>query len=350
MRALVTGATGFVGSALCRRLKANGHEVTAFVRSPGKLAERGIAVDHMVEGEITDRKAVEQAVRGAEVVFGVAATFREPQLSDERYRAVNVGGTRNLLEAARRHGARRVVHCSTVGIHGNVSGPPIDEEAPLRPDGIYEATKAEADQLARRYAQEHGLDVVVLRPTPIYGPGDTRLLKLFKLAGKRRLLMLGKGSARYHLVHVDDLAQAFLLAASRQGIAGQAFIVGGDEKPTLLELIHELGVALGVNQQQVFRLPALPVRLLAHGCELVARPLGISPPIYRRRVDFFTNNRDYDISKARRMLAFRPRVALRDGIRETAAWYERQGLLRRSPEARAAAAAWFGFLAGLPIA
>jgi nucleoside-diphosphate-sugar epimerase len=118
MRALVTGATGLVGFALCRRLDS--HEVTAFVRSPGKRAERRIAVDHIVEGEITDRKAVEQAVRGAEVVFGIAATFHEPQLTDESCRAVNVGGTRNLIEAARQHGVRRVVHCSTVGIHGLV--------------------------------------------------------------------------------------------------------------------------------------------------------------------------------------------------------------------------------------
>ena len=115
---------------------------------------------------------------GIDTVYAIAGTFREPNLTDERYREVNVGAVRLMMEAARRHGVRRVVHCSTVGIHGNVVGPGQRGDA-VPPDGIYEVTKAEGDQLALSYAGD-GVEIVVVRPAPVYGPGDTRLVKLYQ--------------------------------------------------------------------------------------------------------------------------------------------------------------------------
>lgn len=327
MKALVTGATGFVGGALARRLLRNGHEVRAFIRRPELLQANGLATAEVVRGDITDPEALDQAMPDIDVVFGIAGTFREPDLSDKRYREINVTAVRHLIEAAAKHGARRVVHCSTVGIHGNVEGPPLDETAPLRPDGIYEETKAEGDELARRLGREHGVEVVVIRPTPIYGPGDTRLLKLFKMASKKRMVMLGDGEAGYHLVHIDDLVEAFVLAAEAEGVAGEAFIVGGPERPTLNEVVATIAEVLGRDDQQVVRLPAAPVRLLSHACEIACRPIGVSPPLYRRRIDFFINNRSYDTTKAKKRLGFAPKVTMRDGLKSTAEWYRKQGLL-----------------------
>lgn len=328
MRALVTGASGFIGSSVCRKLKAEGHEVRAFVRSRQKLGDLEKELDDVAIGDITKPETLSAATAGCDVVFSIAGTFREPSLSDERYREINVGGTRNVLEAAKNNGVRRVVHCSTVGIHGNVTGPAIDETAPLVPDGIYEETKAEGDRLARDFAREHGLEVVVLRPSPVYGPGDTRLLKLFKLASKRRVILLGDGSAHYHLVYIDDLAQAFHLAATRPVAPGEAFLVGGAESPRLIDLIRELGDTMQVLGQKVVHLPAGPVRQLAHLCEIVCRPMKIDPPIYRRRIDFFINNRNYRIDKAKRLLGYAPAIGVRKGIARTAHWYQQQGLLQ----------------------
>ena len=330
MKVLVTGATGFVGSALVRRLLEAGHDVRAFVRTPSKLEALGLEVRDVVQGDITDAAALERAMPGVEVVFAIAGTFREPNLTDDAYRAINVEAVRHIVEAAARHGVRRVVHCSTVGIHGNVEGEPFTEAAPLRPDGIYEETKAEGDTLALDLGRKLGIEVVVIRPTPIYGPGDTRLLKLFKMASKKRMVMLGNGDAGYHLVHIDDLASAFLQAATAEGVAGEAFIVGGAERPSLNEVVATIAGVLGQDEQRVVHLPAGPVRLLAHACEIACRPVGLSPPLYRRRVDFFINDRRYDTTKARERLGFAPRVTMRDGLAGTARWYRAQGMLPKS--------------------
>jgi len=327
MKVLVTGATGFVGAAVTRRLLQAGHDVRVLVRDPAKLAAVGLDVDDVVQGDITDRAAMDRALAGVDAALGIAGTFREPNLSDERYREINVEAVRILLELAKQHELKRVVHCSTVGIHGNVKGPAATEASPIVPDGIYEVTKAEGDRLARELGRELGLEVVVLRPTPIYGPGDTRLLKLFKMASKSRLIMLGDGKAGYHLVHIDDLADAFLLALDGAGVPGEAYIIGGPEQPSLNELIGTLASILGQDDQKTIRLPAGPVRLLGHACEIVCRPFGIDPPIYRRRVDFFINNRRYDIAKARTELGYRPQVTMRRGLEQTAAWYREQGML-----------------------
>lgn len=326
MTVLVTGATGFIGEALTRRLLAEGQTVRVLARQPDKVARAGLAVQEIHQGDITDAAAIDRAVAGTELVYAIAGTFREPSLSDERYREVNVGAVRGIMEAARRHGVRRVVHCSTVGIHGNVVGAPASEATPLRPDGIYEVSKAEGDQLALSYAGQ-GLETVVIRPAPVYGPGDTRLVKLFKLAGRDRVLLLGSGKPHYHMIYIDDLVEAFRLAGSKEGVSGQAFIIGGAEVPTLEEVVRRIGRITGHPQQQIVKLPAGPLLLAGDVCERLCRPFGINPPIYRRRIEFFVNNRAYDTTKATTRLGFKPQVSLDEGLTRTAAWYREQGLI-----------------------
>lgn len=327
MTVLVTGASGFIGQALTRKLCARRDPVRVLVRSRARFEQLAIDGVEVVEGDLTEPAAVDRAMAGIDLAFSIAGTFREPNLSDARYREINVDGVRNILEAARRHGVRRVVHCSTVGIHGDVKGAPASEAAPLVPDGIYEVTKAEGDQLALRFGRDNDLDVVVIRPAPVYGPGDTRLLKLFKMASKRRVVLLGPGTAHYHLVHVDDLVDGFVLAGETEGIAGEAFIIAGPERPDLNQLIRTLARVLGNPDPGIVRLPAQPVRLLGHACEVVCRPFGIAPPLYRRRVDFFINNRAYDIGKARARLGYVPKIGVEQGLEQTAAWYRAQKLL-----------------------
>jgi dihydroflavonol-4-reductase len=323
---LVTGATGFVGQALTRRLLETGEEVRVLVRQPDKVTRSGLAVGEVHQGDITDPAAVDRAVAGTDLVYAIAGTFREPSLSDERYREVNVGAVRSLLDAAKRHGVRRVVHCSTVGIHGSVAGAPANEDTPVRPDGIYEITKAEGDRLALGFAR-NGLDIVVVRPAPVYGPGDTRLVKLFKLAGRDRVVLLGTGKPHYHMVYIDDLVEGFRLAGATAGISGEAFIVAGAERPTLEELVRRIGRITGHPRQRIVKLPAGPMLGLGSLFERVCRPLGIDPPIYRRRIEFFVNNRSYDTAKAAARLGFTPKVSLDDGLARTASWYREQGLI-----------------------
>lgn len=328
MTILVTGATGFIGSSLCRRLLRDGVAVRALVRDRAKLDKIGLGGVAAVEGSITDPDAVSRAVEGAKLVFHVAGTFRDAGLSDDDYRAINVGGVRNLIDASRRQGVERLIHTSTCGIHGTAHGSPLSESDPIRPEGIYEQTKAEGDELALAEAKVSGSpEIVVLRPTPVYGPGDTRLLKLFKIAGQTNPVILGDGTPRYHLVYIDDLVDSFILAAKSPDMRGQAFLIGGPEMPKLEELIRTIGNVLGRTQRRIVKLPAAPVRMLAHACELTFPRLGATPPIYRRRVDFFTNDRAFDISKARRLMGYRPKIGSLDGLRRTASWYQQEALL-----------------------
>src|SRR5690606_1153452 len=148
MRVLVTGSTGFIGSALTRKLQETASTIRVLVRDPDRFSRAGLEVDDVVEGDITDPAAVEAAVKGVDVVYAIAGTFREPNLTDERYRAINVNAVSHMLSAASRQGVKRVVHCSTCGIHGSISGPPADENYPIRPNGIYEVTKAAGEALA----------------------------------------------------------------------------------------------------------------------------------------------------------------------------------------------------------
>jgi dihydroflavonol-4-reductase len=326
MKVLVTGATGFIGQALTKKLVEAGYDVRTLVRDRRKASVLNGVAD-VVVGDVTDPDAVGRAVRGVEVVFAVAGAFREPQLSDERHREVNVDAVGHLMAAGKRHGVRRVVHCSTVGIHGPVNGSPLSERSPVVPIGIYEETKAAGEALALKHGLNGGPPVSVVRPTQVYGPGDTRLLKLFKLANKRRVVLVGPGTAGYHLLYIDDLVDAFMLAAKVDSALGEAFIIGGPERPTLNDIIKTLGAILDHQDQQVIRLPIKPAELLAEGCERVCQPFGIAPPIYKRRIEFFTQNKSYEIAKARRVLGFEPKVRMSEGLRRTAEWYRERGLL-----------------------
>lgn len=327
-KTLITGASGFIGQALTRRLMEAGADLRLLVRDPQRLAPGISGAADVVEGDITDPQSLHRAMQDVDVVFSIAGTFREPSLPDRRYREVNVDAVRYIITAARKNGVRRVVHCSSCGIHGDVpAGHLASEDDPLRPDGIYEITKAEGDRVARELGRELGVQVAVIRPTPVYGPGDTRLLKLFKLVKSSPTVLLGPGTAHYHLVYVDDVVQAALLAAEHPEASGEAFLVGGAEIPSLNEMIATIAGLLGRTGRAVVRIPAKPVWLLGWMCEAICRPLGLVPPIYRRRVEFFTNNRAFDIGKARAVLGYEPKVPMRDGLTETLAWYQAEGLL-----------------------
>jgi nucleoside-diphosphate-sugar epimerase len=215
---------------------------------------------------------------------------------------------------------RRVVHCSTVGVHGDVEHPPADEEAPLRPGDIYQATKLEGEEVARSAGQRLNVEVTIVRPTGIYGPGDRRLLKLFRGVARRRLPMLGKGEIFYHLTYIDDLVEGFRLCGEHPAAANRTYILAGPEVTTLKELTALIAQAAGVVPPRL-HLPVWPFWIAGAACEAVCVPFGIEPPLYRRRVDFYTKSRSFDISRARREIGYAPRVALQEGISRTLAWY-----------------------------
>lgn len=323
---LVTGATGFTGGHLCNRLRERGYHVRGLARSVLKAdALRAQGIEPVI-GDVRDANSLINAATGCDTVYHIAAAYRQEGIPDREFREVNVDGTRNMLEAATGQDVRRFVHCSTVGVHGHVSNPPVNETAPFNPGDIYQETKLEGELLARNYFQEHEMEGVVFRPVGIYGPGDTRFLKLFRHIKSGRFRMIGSGEVRYHLTYIDDLIDGIILCGTRREAAGNVYILGGEGNMTLNELV---ALIAGVLDVPVARrhIPVWPVYTAAALCEKICRPLRIEPPLYRRRMDFFTKDRAFDISKAKRELGYAPRIKPQEGLKITAEWYRQKGLL-----------------------
>ena len=279
-----------------------------------------------VLGSLDDRGSLHRAVKDIDVVYHIAAVYRQAGIPKSTYRAVNATAVGALVEAAADAGATRVVHCSTVGVHGDIEHPPANEDAPLRPGDVYQDTKVEGEQIARDAAHRTGLAVTIARPSGIYGPGDRRLLKLFKGVARRRFVVLGSGDIFYHLTYIDDLVEGFRLCGEVPAAANRTYILAGGEVTTLNELIDRIAHEAHVAPPSL-KLPVWPFWLAGAACEAVCVPLGIEPPLYRRRVDFFTKSRAFDISRARAELGFAPQVGLSAGIQKTLAWYREHGWL-----------------------
>jgi nucleoside-diphosphate-sugar epimerase len=354
VRVLVTGAGGFTGGHLARALVAAGHSVRVLVRDhgpdqrvgrgddgPPKRGDRnsgteaeappredsaaGHADRETVVGDLRDQSAVARAVEGVDVVYNIAALYRQAGLPTATYRAVNATAVGQLVEQAARAGVRRVVHCSTVGVHGDVEHPPANEEAPLRPGDVYQQTKVEGEEEAREAARRFSIEVTIARPSGIYGPGDRRLLKLFRQT-VRRFPILGRGEIYYHLTYIDDLVDGFRLCGEHPGAANRTYILAGGEVTTLNELTATIAQVAGVAPQRL-HLPVWPFWLAGAACEAACAPFGIEPPIYRRRVDFFTKSRAFDISRARTEIGYAPKIGVREGITRTLYWYREHGWL-----------------------
>jgi dihydroflavonol-4-reductase len=324
VKVALTGATGYTGGRLLEALAARGDAVSALARrSSTRPAAPSV---RWVEGDLSDRRTLQGLVQGAEAVLHVAAVYRTAGHPDAYYRDVNVGGTERLLEEAARAGVRRFVHTSTVGVHGDVRRPPADEDAPFAPGDVYQATKAEAEVLARDRGRALGVEVAVVRPGAIYGPGETRLLKVFRAIARGRYAIVGSGRPFYHLVYIDDLVAGFLLALDRPEAAGQAFIVAGPRYVSQAELAATIARHTGGRVLPV-HIPAAPVQFAGDLCEALCVPFGLEPPLHRRRVDFWTKSRAFSIEKARRLLGYAPKVDVEDGVAKTAAWYREAGWL-----------------------
>ncbi len=322
---LVTGATGFTGSALCRRLIRGGHKVVAFVRPTSKTSElQKLGVKCKVV-DICNRQEVLAQFQDITKVYHIAAAYRAEHSTTEEFQQVNVEATRNLLEASKTGGIERFIHCSTVGVQGEIHAPPADEEYRFQPGDHYQESKLQGELLARDYFAG-GLPGTVFRPVGIYGPGDTRFLKLFKSLDKGVFLMIGSGKVLYHMTYIDDLIDGIILCGNHPQALGEVFTLGGDGYTTLGELVNAIAEVLGRPYPKL-RIPYAPVYLASVVCDKICKLIGVSPPLYPRRVEFFSKDRAFSIEKAKRLLGYSPRFDLIQGLSTTALWYRDNGFL-----------------------
>ncbi|HET8594071.1 MAG TPA: SDR family NAD(P)-dependent oxidoreductase [Intrasporangium sp.] len=316
MRYAVTGATGFVGGELARQLAAEGHEVVALVRSPTKASALTAGGVDLVPGDLDDTAALDQMLEGADGLFHVAGWYKLGERDSSPGQRVNVEGTRNVLEAARRAGTAKVVHTSTLAVNSDTKGRVVDETYRHRGPHLseYDRTKAEAHALAEDYAAQ-GVPVVIVMPGGIYGPGDTSqvgaLLEQL-VAGRRPMAPRGGGELTW--AHVSDVARGHILAMER-GVPGESYMICGD-RATLAELL-QLAARLAGAKGPVL-MPAGAIRAAEKVMAQVSRVAPV-PPLYhpeslRSALASYLGTRQ----KAERDLGWRPRP-LDEGLAETVA-------------------------------
>ncbi len=325
---LVTGATGFTGIVLTRKLVEAGLKVSALARKSSDLTPLEDLDIQWFRGDVFDKETIQKCVAGQEYVFHVAAAFRDAKSSEKDYWNVHVKSTQLIVnEVLKNPDFKRYIHISTIGVHGHIADPPATEEYRFAPGDGYQRTKLEAEHWLNDFATKNELSYTIVRPAAIYGPGDRRLVKLFKMALKAYFPLLGKGKCMYHLVHVDDLTNTFIIAATHPDAQGQTFISGAEEPIAISDIAKIVAEHFG-RTSRVLRLPIWPFFLAGDICEAICKPLNIEPPIYRRRVAFYSKDRNFDISKMRNVLGYSPLHSNKDGIIETADWYVEKGWLQ----------------------
>jgi nucleoside-diphosphate-sugar epimerase len=326
MTVLVTGATGFLGASLVRRLLSAGAPVRVLARSAtkaGPLKDQGAEV---VLGDITDRDAVAAGVANVHVVYHLAGRLLAPGVPAAEYQRTHVEGTKLLLDCCRSEPTlERFVHCSTTGVLGVTGNRPADETAPFRPTNVYESTKAEAE-LAVRDAWRDGFPAVIARPGLVYGPGDLHLLGFFRSVVRRQFRPIGRRPVWLHPIYIDDMVDGLVRCAQGAGATGECFHLAGRDPVPLAELAQAIARAGGT------RVPAGHIPLpAAHAAAALGDRLPAnlkrSAPLTRSRLEFLTHSRVYDVTKAHRVLGFAAATDLPTGTELSMAWYREKGYL-----------------------
>ncbi|MEM9911079.1 MAG: NAD(P)-dependent oxidoreductase [Pseudomonadota bacterium] len=328
MTVLVTGGTGFIGGRLAQRCLKQGMKVRVFAQVNTEAQsdmkdQLDAAGADICLGSITDDDARLGLCDGVEVVYHLAAAQHEANVPDEHFWRVNTDGTKALLDEAVAAGVQRFVFASTIGVYGE-GGTNLDERSVTNPTSAYGASKLAAEGHVLGAASE--IHSTVIRVSETYGPGDRRLLKLFRAIGKERFRMVGAGSNLHHMIFVDDLIDAFLLASGTEHARGEVFAIAGSRPVTTLELAEAIANSLGKGLSSR-HIPIAAIGAVAATLETLLRPLGIQPPVHRRSVDFFTKTYAFSTERASALLGFEPVTDLQSGVEATRDWYRQNHLL-----------------------
>jgi dihydroflavonol-4-reductase len=329
---LVTGAAGFVGPYLIRRLLSSGQGCRCIVRSRGKAKESLVSQEagpvEIVEADITKPETLYGMCDGIDTVIHMATLghMSHHKVPSEMFDKVNVDGSVNVAKEALRARVPRFIHCSSVAAMGICEDVPATEESFCKPHHPYGLSKLRADQEIQRLVNEAGLPAVIVRFSMVYGPGDHRdVLRLVRLAKKGLIPRIGKRTKLTPLIHVEDAVKGLLLAAER-GRTGEVYLITNEASEPFDHLVGIIREALGSRVFSVY-IPEWAALLAASLIEKAFLALGKSPPVTRKNIESTLADRVFSVEKAKRELGFEPATDVEMGLKETVSWYIRNGWL-----------------------
>lgn len=316
MKVLVTGATGFIGKLLVRRLVVMKRTVKALVRGTSAAAELESPAIEIIRGDMRSRADVERAIDGCELVFHLAVA-RES-------REAILAGAANIAHAAAQAGVARIVFTSGTGVYRRIRHGLVDEDTPIRPDPGYHAFQAEAERIFLDAWSRSGLPVMIARVTSL-GPGDPRWRGVFTSIAAGRFRMIGPGKNHYQPIDVSDVVEGLIRCGTVPDIDGRTYIIAGNQPHRLHEIIRAIETEVGVTTSKS-AIPIAALRAYRVLNNLVVACTGRKLPLHDR-ASFFLYDRSFDVSRARAELGFSPRVTLEETVRRAADSYRAQGYL-----------------------
>jgi len=322
MRAFITGASGFIGKHLARHLLQRGWQVRALIHNQKIIGLDGLET---IEGHIRNLTLLKEALIGTDVLFHLASALGASQIGRRDFYAVNVEGTRTVLEAARELGIRKAIHFSSAGALGHVQpGEIAGEDYPPDPRDIYDKSKLAGEQVAQEFARR-GMDVVIIRPGWVYGPEDRRTLKLIRAIARGKYVLVSKGKTLQTPVFIQDLIQGTMLCTEK-GRSGEIYHLAGPEVLTVRIIVETIASAAEKKIPR-FTIPLFPVRCAAW---LMGKTFSLfkkEAPLNPSRLSFFVHPKPLSSQKAVGELGYSPKTNFQKGMFQTVAWYKEAGWL-----------------------
>ncbi len=331
MKVMVLGGTGFIGSHLVKRLANNGFDVVVPVRKESNRESLSTGSVQVVEADLLRPGSLDGLMEGIDTVFHLAAVRGSGwSFSDEDVYRVNVGITKNLMEAAVSQAVKHCIYVSSVSVYGHPKGVLVGEEYPCSPVTRYGETKYESEKIVEGFHRRDKVLSTIIRPVITYGPGDTwgMVAKLVSLINSSRYLTVGSGENRVHLIYIDDLIEGLMLVLNTRAAWGRIYILAGEEPITINRLVGVTSAALGKRVTNL-HIPIWFARPMAQSMGILYRLLSVyrEPLVTLDKIDIMCRDRAFDFKRAKEDLQFAPKVGYEEGVERTVAWLKAAELI-----------------------